>query len=41
MPAALPTANSRMKDFYDIWILSRTLPFDLQTLSKALRATFV
>jgi predicted nucleotidyltransferase component of viral defense system len=36
----LDLRNSRMKDFYDIWILSRTLPFDLQTLSQAIRATF-
>ncbi len=36
----LDLRNSRMKDFYDIWILSRTLPFDLQTLSLAIRATF-
>jgi len=31
--------NSRMKDFYDIWILSRTLAFR-PALSHAIRATF-
>ena len=36
----LDLRNSRMKDFYDIWILSRTLSFDLHTLSHAIRATF-
>ena len=32
--------NSRMKDFYDIWFLARTFPFDLKILSAALQATF-
>jgi predicted nucleotidyltransferase component of viral defense system len=32
--------NSRMKDFYDIWFLSRTFSFDLKTLGGALQATF-
>ena len=32
--------NSRMKDFYDIWFLARTFPFDLRILSAALQATF-
>jgi Nucleotidyl transferase AbiEii toxin, Type IV TA system len=32
--------NSRMKDFYDIWILSRTLAISGSPLSQAIRATF-
>ena len=31
--------NSRMKDFYDIWILSRTYPFQGPTLQEAVIAT--
>ena len=33
--------NSRMKDFYDIWFLSQKFDFKGQTLSNALRKTFV
>ena len=33
-------ANSRMKDYHDIWMLSRTLEFDGQDLANAIRATF-
>lgn len=33
-------ANSRMKDFYDVWYLSRTFDFDGSTLTKAIDATF-
>jgi hypothetical protein len=29
-----------MKDFYDIWFLARTFPFDLRILGAALQATF-
>ena len=36
----LDTANTRMKDFYDLWLLSRQFDFDGATLSKAIRATF-
>jgi hypothetical protein len=36
----LDLQNSRMKDFYDIWILSRTLAFSGPALSQALRSTF-
>jgi hypothetical protein len=36
----LDLANSRMKDFYDIWTLSRHLSFDGPTLSRAIAATF-
>ncbi len=32
-------ANSRLKDFYDIWILSRTFDFDLATLAEAVGGT--
>ena len=32
--------NSRMKDFYDIWFLARTFPFDATALSGVLRTTF-
>ncbi len=37
---ALGRANSRMKDFYDIWILSRTFAFDDDRLARAVAATF-
>lgn len=36
----LGIANGRMKDFYDLWHLSRTFPFDGRVLSDAVRATF-
>jgi hypothetical protein len=32
--------NSRMKDFYDIWVLSREFEFEGATLGAAIRATF-
>jgi Nucleotidyl transferase AbiEii toxin, Type IV TA system len=32
--------NTRMKDFYDLWVLAAEFPFDGLTLSKALAATF-
>ena len=32
--------NSRMKDFFDLWTLSRAFPFDGATLSAAIKATF-
>jgi len=34
-------ANSRMKDFCDIWTVSRHLSFDGAMVSKAIAATFV
>jgi hypothetical protein len=37
---ALGSANSRMKDFYDIWICSKHLDFDGDTLRDAVVATF-
>ncbi|MEN8203094.1 MAG: nucleotidyl transferase AbiEii/AbiGii toxin family protein [Bacteroidota bacterium] len=32
--------NSRMKDFYDIWLLSRQFRFERTELAKAIRLTF-
>jgi len=32
--------NSRMKDFYDIWLLSRQFEFVLSSLAEAVRLTF-
>lgn len=37
---ALGRANSRMKDFYDIWILSKFFTFDGDRLPRAIAATF-
>lgn len=37
---SLGALNSRMKDFYDIWLLSRQFDFELQPLKDAIRATF-
>jgi len=37
----LGTLNSRMKDFYDIWLLSRQFDFDGSMLAQAANATFV
>jgi len=36
----LGLANTRMKDFYDIWMLSRNYDFDRERLSRAIEATF-
>lgn len=36
----LGATNSRMKDFYDLWFLSRRFEFDGPTLQKAILATF-
>jgi Nucleotidyl transferase AbiEii toxin, Type IV TA system len=36
----LRTANSRMKDFYDLWLLASQFPFDGRRLAKAISATF-
>jgi hypothetical protein len=33
--------NSRMKDFYDLWLLARRQPFDAPILAEAVRATFL
>jgi hypothetical protein len=37
---SLGIANSRMKDFYDLWVLCRDFEFDGATLGRAIRATF-
>ena len=37
---ALGRANSRMKDFYDVWVLSKTHQFDKARLAQAIAATF-
>lgn len=36
----LGSTNTRMKDFYDLWILGRSFPFTEDTLSRAITATF-
>lgn len=36
----LGRANSRMKDFYDVWLLSQTYDFDHNRLARAISATF-
>ena len=35
----LRTLNSRMKDFYDVWLLARQFAFDGSVLAKAIAAT--
>lgn len=37
---AFGRANSRMKDFYDVWLLSQTHEFDTHRLAQAIAATF-
>ena len=37
---ALGMQNSRMKDFFDLWILSRDFEFNGETLVQAINATF-
>lgn len=37
---SLGIANSRMKDYFDLWVLSRYTNFDGDTLRRAIRATF-
>jgi len=37
---ALGNANSRMKDFYDVWVCSTHLDFNTDTLLKVIDATF-
>src|SRR5262245_56488215 len=36
----LRTLNSRMKDFYDVWLLASQFAFDGAVLAKAISATF-
>jgi hypothetical protein len=37
---SLGIANSRMKDFYDLWVVSGQFEFDGALLARAIRATF-
>jgi len=37
---SLGLANSRMKDFYDVWSLTRDFPFEGSSLSMAIKKTF-
>ena len=37
---SLGMRNSRMKDFFDLWVIARTFAFDGQTLREAISATF-
>lgn len=37
---ALGIANSRLKDYFDLWILAGHTPFDGDTLRRAIQATF-
>ena len=37
---SLGLANSRMKDYYDLWVISRTLDMDRARLAGAISATF-
>jgi predicted nucleotidyltransferase component of viral defense system len=37
---ALGRSNSRMKDVFDIWVLSRSFTFDTDRLPRAIAATF-
>ncbi|MBA4261733.1 MAG: nucleotidyl transferase AbiEii/AbiGii toxin family protein [Comamonadaceae bacterium] len=37
---ALGRANSRMKDYYDVWMLTSTVALDEQRLRQAIEATF-
>jgi predicted nucleotidyltransferase component of viral defense system len=36
----LGMANSRMKDFYDLWVLARRFGFESSILAAAIQATF-
>ena len=38
--SALGIANSRMKDYFDLWVLARHTDFDGDVLRQALQATF-
>ncbi len=37
---SLGLLNSRMKDFYDLWMISRAFDFDGATLAQAIQSTF-
>ena len=36
----LAMANSRMKDFYDLWVLAQRFQFESATLAAAIQASF-
>jgi preprotein translocase subunit SecA len=36
----LGNQNSRMKDFYDIWVLSNNFKFEIKYLAEAVKRTF-
>jgi predicted nucleotidyltransferase component of viral defense system len=36
----LGIANSRLKDFYDLWLIAQTFEFDRESLAEAVRQTF-
>lgn len=38
--AKLGMANSRMKDYYDLWVIAGTFAFDGSVLTRAFKATF-
>ena len=38
--AVVGMANSRIKDFCDLWVLSQRFEFERATLASAIRATF-
>lgn len=37
---SLGAANTRLKDFYDLWLIAQTFPFDAATFSDAIERTF-
>jgi hypothetical protein len=37
---SLGMRNSRMKDFFDLWVMAKTFDFDGSVLAEAIRATF-
>jgi hypothetical protein len=36
----LGIVNSRLKDFYDLWLIAQTFEFDRASLAEAIRQTF-
>jgi hypothetical protein len=36
----LGIANSRMKDFYDVWMLASSYTFEMDPLARSIRGTF-
>jgi hypothetical protein len=37
----LGIANSRMKDFFDLWTLAKTFPFEGEMLARSIEVTFI